>query len=70
MEQGSGSKRVDDLSFHIFSPPPSSGNLDLGLKAGCGSQGWDLNLEAGIRASRLGLGLRGWDLGLEAGICP
>ena len=32
------------------------------------SQGWDLDLKAGILASRLGFGPQGWDLGLKVGI--
>ena len=30
--------------------------------------GWDLGLEGGIWASRLGFGPQDWNLGLEAGI--
>ena len=56
---GSGPEGVDDLCFHTygeFSPSRSSGNWDLGPKAGFWPRGWDLGLEAGIWASRLGFG--------------
>ena len=59
-EQGSGPEGVDDLCFHTygeFSPPPPR----------IGALGWDLGLEDGIWASRLGSGLYGWDLSLKAG---
>ena len=55
-EQGSGPEGVDDLCFHTygeFSPPPGIGPL-----------GWDVGLEDGIWASRLGSGPPGQEFGL------
>ena len=56
-KQGSGPDGVDDLCFHTygeFSPPPP----------GIGPLGWDLALEDGMWASRLGSGPPGQDFGL------
>ena len=54
---GSGPEGVDDLCFHTygeFSPPPGIGPLS-----------WDVGLEDGIWASRLGSGPLSWDLNFE-----
>ena len=60
--------KVVDLNGRILRLEFKSQGWDLDLKAGIGSQGWDLDLKAGILASRLGFGPQGWDLGLKAGI--
>ena len=40
----------------------------MGLEASNWALNWDLGLEGGIWASRLGFGPRGWDMGLLAEI--
>ena len=40
----------------------------MGLEDGILALRWDLGLEVGIWASRLGFGPQGWDMGLEAEI--
>ena len=39
----------------------------MGLKDGILAKRWDLGLEIGIWASRLGFESQGWDMGLEPG---